>query len=215
MRRAGSRRRADGGGPARESRPGGVLPASGRADDAPARRLARNLPSARRIGAGTGTGGDAISGWPRWWIALTATWLLLAGSLDAAEWLAGGLAAALLTIVVRALEARGLGRFRGRARWLKLLRWAAVRVPMDTLVVFHALALRLLGRPRRSSFLAVPFDPGTDGPVGLARRAVVTGALSATPNTYVVAIDRKRKLLLLHRLEARGTRMTEELTWLV
>ena len=85
--------------------------------------------------------------------------------------------------------------FKARLRWLGRLARIPGRILLDCGIVATALF-----RKRPSSFRTIPFDPGDASAEAAARRAIVTAGVSAAPNTYVVAIDRSRGLILVHQL---------------
>lgn len=145
----------------------------------------------------------AVGSWVGWWVALLGVYMLFASKLAWAEAVVGAAAAALgATAAVVTARAGGL-HFRPRAGWLPLLGRVPGRVLADCGVVALALWRRLVLRQAvEGVFRTVPFDPGGDDAVSAARRALVTAGISVSPNTYVVAIDRRRGLLLVHQLVA-------------
>ncbi len=71
----------------------------------------------------------------------------------------------------------------------------------DTATVFAALWRHLFTSDRvQGAWRALPYEAGGDDPRSAARRALVTAAISATPNTYVVGIDRETNVMLVHQL---------------
>jgi hypothetical protein len=82
-----------------------------------------------------------------------------------------------------------------------------VRLPpmvlSDSLVLARVLYDHVTGRKRANgAFRAIPFKPGGDDATAATRRALVIGAISLTPNTYVVGIDTQADLILVHQLAA-------------
>ncbi|TMA33768.1 MAG: hypothetical protein E6J88_00480 [Deltaproteobacteria bacterium] len=69
-----------------------------------------------------------------------------------------------------------------------------------------------LGRSAESLFFSVPFDAGGDDDESAFRRALAVAYTSATPNSVVIGIDRKRGLLIYHQLrKSRIAEMTRRL----
>jgi multisubunit Na+/H+ antiporter MnhE subunit len=137
-----------------------------------------------------------------WWVALFGLWVLLVGTKDELELLAGACAAVLGVVAVEAVRSQGLLRFEFRKSWLVSALKPLARVLPDYVIVLRVLvgALRRRGRTR-GAFRAVPFDAGGDTPLGAGRRAFVTAAGSIAPNALVVDVDRERNLLLVHELD--------------
>jgi multisubunit Na+/H+ antiporter MnhE subunit len=128
------------------------------------------------------------------WIALTTT-------LDPAEVAAGAVSAAVAATAAELVLATGMLGFRPRLRWFLRAPRVLRRSLLDTGVVLRALSMHISGRRRMSgAFRVIAFDPGGDDPTSAARRALLTAAISATPNTYVVGIDRGRNMMLVHQL---------------
>ena len=140
--------------------------------------------------------------WIAWWLVLMGAWLLLTSTTDPVEMIAGAVAAAIAATVAELVRIQDLQAMRVRPRWLP----RAARLPRliitDTWMVMAALVQRILFRRSvRGKFLALPFDPGDDDdPYAAGRRALITAAISVTPNTYVVGIDADRNLILVHQL---------------
>jgi multisubunit Na+/H+ antiporter MnhE subunit len=136
-----------------------------------------------------------------WWAGLMLAWLLFTLTLQPIEVLAGVIAAAIGATVAELVRVQDLKAFRPRLRWI-LRAWVLpARVLSDCGTVLMALFRRVFrGVPIEGAFRAVPFDSGEDDPYGAARRALVTVAISVTPNTYVVGIDKQHDCLLVHQL---------------
>ena len=142
-----------------------------------------------------------IGSWVFWWAILFGLYLLFAAKLAAAEALVGGVAAALAATGTMATARAADLHFRPRIRWLRLIVRIPGRVLADCGIVGLALWRRIVQRQNvDGTFRIVPFDPGSDDAVSVARRALVTGGVSLAPNTYVVAVDRQRSVLLVHQL---------------
>lgn len=139
--------------------------------------------------------------WLVWWAILMAFWVIVDYSILRAELLAGAAAAALGAFVAELACHKAGVSFHMRARWLL----PALRLPgevvRDTLIVFGALARRLLrGEQPDSGFREVPVRFGDDSPEGATRRVLLVGGRSLAPNTFVVGIDKRRGTMLVHQL---------------
>ncbi|HWG46818.1 MAG TPA: Na+/H+ antiporter subunit E [Gemmataceae bacterium] len=142
-----------------------------------------------------------IRSWAGWWTVFALTYLLLAGSLQWAELVAGTVLAGLAALAVTAARTAGHLHFAPRLRWLAQLRRLPGRILADYGIVGAALWRTIIRRQRiEGAFRTIPFDAGDDDPVSAARRALVTVGACLAPNTYVVAIDFQRGSLLVHQL---------------
>jgi multisubunit Na+/H+ antiporter MnhE subunit len=149
--------------------------------------------------------------WLVWWVILMAFWVIIDYSILKAELLAGAAAAALSAFVADLACSQAGVRFHMRARWLL----PALRLPgevvRDTLIVFGALARRLLrGEQPDSGFREVPVRFGDDSPEGVTRRVLLVGGRSLAPNTFVAGIDRERGAMIVHQLVVNQGRETAE-----
>jgi multisubunit Na+/H+ antiporter MnhE subunit len=146
--------------------------------------------------------GRYVAHWILWWAALVALWLLLTGTHDPQETLAGIVSAALAATAAVIVEAQGVVQLRPRPAWLlRAARRIPGRVVVDNWRVLSLLVRRILTRQEiLGAFRAVPFDPGGDDDRSATRRALMTLAITVSPNTYVVGIDRDAKLILCHQL---------------
>jgi multisubunit Na+/H+ antiporter MnhE subunit len=144
---------------------------------------------------------DRVVGWLAWFVVLSALWLVFISAWVLAEEVLGVFAAAVAATAAQAVREQGLAGFRVRPRWLwhaRVLPWRAVR---ETGIVLTALARRVTGRaPVRGRFRVVPVTLPHDAREEAAKRALLTIGESFAPNTYVVSIDDKAKLMLTHEL---------------
>jgi multisubunit Na+/H+ antiporter MnhE subunit len=131
------------------------------------------------------------------WAALFVAWLLLAATYSVAEAIAAAVAASLILLFLVRVGRERLVVVRLRPRWLLRL----VKLPWQVAQDLAILARRLCAPRRRGVFRALPFDAAGDDPVAVGRRALLTAAASLGPNTYVVAWDEERALVLVHQLE--------------
>lgn len=143
-----------------------------------------------------------LASWAFWWLGLFGAWILLVGTTDGLELLAGAIAAAIAASAMRAVRLQGVLRFEFRAGWLPAALKAVARVPGDFVTITHVLvrAIRRGGRTA-GAFRVVAFDAGGETPLGAGRRAFVTAVGSLAPNAVVVGVDRERNLLLVHELD--------------
>jgi multisubunit Na+/H+ antiporter MnhE subunit len=142
-----------------------------------------------------------VVSWLTWWGALTALWLVLAADLSFAEVAAGMTAAALAATAAEVARSRGLARFAPKPQWV-LSAWRLPgRVLLDCWLLIAAL-WRTLGRrePIHGVFRTVPLPTGGGDARSAARRALITIAISLSPNTYAIGTDREADMILVHQL---------------
>lgn len=139
--------------------------------------------------------------WAVWWAVLMAFWIVVDYSVAPAELLAGAGAAALGALVAElAFHQAGI-RCRFRIRWLVPALRLPGQVVRDTVIVFGALARRLVrGEEPASGFRELPVRFGDDSPEGVSRRVLMVGGHSLAPNTFVLGIDRDREAMIVHQL---------------
>lgn len=132
-----------------------------------------------------------------WWLGFLPLYLLLAGSLDWQEIIAGAVLSALAALALTVTHRAGKLHFQPRLRWIKYFR----RLPGQVLADCGLVGAALLRREKiESAFRTIPFDPGGEDAESAARRALVVAGASLAPNTYVVVIDTERGQLLMHQL---------------
>jgi hypothetical protein len=127
-------------------------------------------------------------------------WLVFISAWVPEEAVLGVFAAALAATAAEAVRER-LAGFRVRARWL----WPALRLPWramrETRIVLGILARRVIrGTPVRGRFRVVPVDLPEDPHEQAAKRALITAGESFAPNAYVLTIDNRLGLILIHEL---------------
>jgi hypothetical protein len=126
---------------------------------------------------------------------------VLDDSIATDELLAGAGAAALGAFLAELAGQQAGSRLRMRARWLIPALRLPADVARDTVIVFTALARRLvLGQEPDGGFRELPVRPGPDTPEGPTRRALLIGGRSVAPNTFVLGIDTDRDVLIVHQL---------------
>ena len=137
------------------------------------------------------------------WAAMLAAWMLLVDSTARAEVLLGLGVSLVAAATATWLQAANFARF--GPHWNELIQ--AWRIPWylleDTVIAFHVLGSRLMGRRLHSVVRCVHFDAVADDPHSAARRALVTGLNTIPPNSIVIGIDRNRKQLVFHQLKRR------------
>ena len=139
--------------------------------------------------------------WVAWWLFLTAFYVLLVGQMKGVEVAAGLLSGAFASIAYTVTKSKGALGFAFRLSWIHHLVKLPSHVVTDTGRVLGTL-WRLITRrePIQGRFIAVPFDFGGQDTTDAARRALVATAASVAPNAYVVSVDEKEGLLLMHQL---------------
>jgi multisubunit Na+/H+ antiporter MnhE subunit len=136
---------------------------------------------------------------------LFGLWLLFVDTLALEEVLLGAIAAAVAATAADVVRAQDLVRFKMRPRWLLGLGVLPRRTVTESWLLATAL-WRQLVRPGsvRGLFRVLPFPVEADDATSAARRALVTGVLSVTPNTYVVGIEQGEGTMLVHQLVRRA-----------
>jgi multisubunit Na+/H+ antiporter MnhE subunit len=137
--------------------------------------------------------------WIAWYLPLVVLWLAFVDTLATAEVVLGLLAAAVAATAAEVVRDQDLVRFRLKVSWLRDLYRLPGQVLADSRVLAVALWRRLTGRPVHGGFRALPFPVDRDDAISAGRRALVTGIVSLTPNTYVVGIE-EDGVMLVHQL---------------
>jgi multisubunit Na+/H+ antiporter MnhE subunit len=140
--------------------------------------------------------------WIAWYLPLVALWLAFVDTLAAAEVVLGLVAAAVAATAAELVRDQDLVRFRLKVSWLRDLRLVPWQVLRDCWTLAGALWRHLTGRPAHGVFRALPFPAERDDARSAARRALVTGVVSLTPNTYVVGVEGDDGSVLVHQLVA-------------
>ncbi|HWI25579.1 MAG TPA: hypothetical protein VN668_01330 [Stellaceae bacterium] len=138
----------------------------------------------------------AISGGWRW-LMLAGLYVVLAGSLETAELVAGVLTGFVAVTLSLGLRRAGGRRFRLGAPWLRLVLRTGGAVLSDTTRVGAALARALLA-PCQGTVQRQAFAEREPGARGAGRSAFAILLASLAPNGYV--IEEQPDHLLLHRL---------------
>lgn len=147
-----------------------------------------------------------VVGWLAWFAALNVLWLVFISAWVVEEEILGLVASAIAATAAEAVREQGMAGARVRARWLlhaRVLPWRAVRESAFVLAVF---ARHVTGRaPIRGRFRVVPVDLPEDPHEQAAKRALLTIGESFAPNGYVLTIDTRSGLMLLHELVSEDT----------
>jgi multisubunit Na+/H+ antiporter MnhE subunit len=135
-------------------------------------------------------------------LALFGLWLLLVGTLEWLELVAGACASALAAAALTVAQRKTGKRLRVEPRELAGPVTALLRAVPETAVVLASVARgRPHGRFRTVSVPARGHDATSTG-----RRLLVTAVGTLPPNTVVVDVDAKSGLALVHDLDARRAR---------
>jgi multisubunit Na+/H+ antiporter MnhE subunit len=144
-----------------------------------------------------------VAGWMAWFGVLNLVWLVFVSTWSLEEAILGLFAAAIAATAAEAVREQGVAGFRPRAGWLwqaRVLPWRAAR---ETCVVLAILARLLTGRGHvRSRFRVLPVSLPEDPYEQAAKRALLVAGESFAPNSYVLAIDTRKGLMLTHELLA-------------
>jgi multisubunit Na+/H+ antiporter MnhE subunit len=142
-----------------------------------------------------------LAAWLAWFAALNVLWLVFISAWVWAEEVLGVVASAVAATAAEAVREQGLAGFRPRVRWLWHLRVLPWRVVRETALVLAALGRLLSGRGAvRGRFRVVPVALPDDPHEQAAKRALLTAGESFAPNAYVLAIDNRNGLMLIHEL---------------
>jgi multisubunit Na+/H+ antiporter MnhE subunit len=112
----------------------------------------------------------------------------------------GLVAAAVAATAAELVRDQDLVRFRLQVVWLRDLYRLPGQLLGDSWTLAAALWRQLTGRRVRGVFRALPFPTEGDDARSAARRSLVTGVVSLTPNTYVVGIEGDEGVMLVHQL---------------
>lgn len=135
------------------------------------------------------------------WVGLAAVWMLLVDNESLPELLVGAGVVLIATIGSELVRTQSPVRVKVRPRWLLRLWKPVARVPLDVAVVMAMIPRALLGRSKQEGGLrAFRFRADGDDPESTGRRALAEGAGSTAPNTIVIGIDTRRRLILAHQL---------------
>lgn len=128
-------------------------------------------------------------------------WLVFISAWVPEEELLGLFASAVAATAAEAVREQGVAGFRLRLLWLwraRVLPWRTLR---ESRLVLAALARQVTGRRRvKGRFRVVPVTLPDDPNEQAGKRALLTAGESFAPNAYVLAIDNRENLMLIHEL---------------
>jgi multisubunit Na+/H+ antiporter MnhE subunit len=137
--------------------------------------------------------------WIAWYLPLVLLWLAFVDTVATGEVLLGLVAAAVAATAAEMVRDQDLVRFRLKVSWLRDLYRLPGQVLADSGMLAVALWRRLTGRPVHGGFRTLRFPIDPDEALSAGRRALVTGFVSLTPNTYVVGVE-EDGVMLVHQL---------------
>jgi hypothetical protein len=136
-----------------------------------------------------------LAAWFSWFAGLFVLWLLLVGTVQDLERIAGLCAAAIGATAVEVVRSQGLLDFRVEWRWLRQAWKPLARVFPEFLLLMGSLVRRPQG-----SFRTLEFPAGGERAVDAGRRAFAVVASSWSPNRLVVDVDKETGGALVHDL---------------
>jgi multisubunit Na+/H+ antiporter MnhE subunit len=143
-----------------------------------------------------------IVGWLAWFAVLNALWLVFIAAWVPEEELLGLVAAAIAATAAQAVSEQRVAEFRLRWRWLWRARVLPWRIVRESALVLVVLARHVTRRaPARGRFRVVPVALPRDRAEQAGKRALLTAGESLAPNGYVITIDTRKELMLMHELE--------------
>ncbi len=125
--------------------------------------------------------------------------MLLVGELRGEEIAAGSLAALLAAAAVAVVRTNSRCTYEFRAAWLSPIWRALIDAIRGCAVMLAAICERPFQTRGKGRFDGVEFNPGDELPVCKSRRALVIAAISLSPDSFVLDVDRPGHRLLLHR----------------
>ena len=136
-----------------------------------------------------------VVAWLSWFAVLLILWLVLVGTVQDVEIIAGLFAAAIGASAAEVVRSLGLLNFRVEWRWLRQLWKPLLRVVPEFLLLMFVLA-----RPQRGELRTLDFPVGGERGVDAGRRAFAVLATSLAPNRLVVDVDPESGGALVHDL---------------
>jgi multisubunit Na+/H+ antiporter MnhE subunit len=139
------------------------------------------------------------------WVALAAVWMLLVDNRSLPELLVGAGVACIATVGSELVRAQRIATVRFRLRWLPRLWRPLARVPLDVAIVMWALVGQLRERrAERGTLRALRFRALDKDLEHVGRRAAAELAGTLAPNTIVIGVDTRRRVILVHQLVRTG-----------
>lgn len=138
-----------------------------------------------------------VLAWVAWWLPLFWLWLLLAGDWNRIEIIAAACGATVAATIGEIARTRAGVAPRIPLRWVGRAWSVPHQIVVDFWIITVTLARSLVRRRIvRGEYRAHPF-PAREG---MGVRAWAGWAAQFSPNAYVVEIDPKRELVLVHDL---------------
>jgi multisubunit Na+/H+ antiporter MnhE subunit len=143
-----------------------------------------------------------IAFWLGWWALSFVLWVLLVFKTEPAEIVAGAVAAAFAATGAELVRSRGYAPFAPELEWSRGL----LRLPREVVVDTWRMAVLLVrhfvrGEPIQGCLRIVRFSAGSrDDPRAQARRTVAEWLGCVSPNTYVLGIDERHHVAVVHQL---------------
>lgn len=139
------------------------------------------------------------------WAGLAGVWMLLVDNESLPELVLGAGVALIATAGVQLVRAQHVADARVRASWIRRLWRPLARMPLDVGILIVELVRQLRQRrPERGQLRALRFRAVDQDADGRGRRALAELAGSLAPNTIVVGVDRRRRVILVHQLRPGG-----------
>jgi len=148
------------------------------------------------------TPAQRIAFWLVWWAVSFGLWVLLVFKTQPAEFVAGAVAAAFAATGAELVRSRGYAPFAPRLIWSREL----LRIPREVVTDCARMAMLLVRHfvrrePIKGCLRIVHFPTGSrDDPHAQARRAVAEWLGCVSPNTYVIGIDERHRVAVVHQL---------------
>jgi hypothetical protein len=148
------------------------------------------------------TPAQRLSFWLVWWAIAYGLWVLFVFKTEPAELVAGAIAAAFAATGAELVRSRGYAPFAPDVAWSRGL----LRVPKEVVVDTWRMVVLLVrhfvrGEPIEGCLRIVRFRAGADDdPRAQARRTVAAWLGCVSPNTYVIGIDERHHVAVLHQL---------------
>lgn len=131
---------------------------------------------------------------------LVLLWMAFVSKVDKTELICGLAVAAFGMIADAVVNAKGLGHFRPRLRWL-LLSFLEPWYVLNGMWAVVQCFPRALTTATDGYLKAIPFDVGDNDPESATRRALATMLLTMPPNSLIIGIDRGKRKMLIHEMK--------------
>ena len=148
------------------------------------------------------TPGERIAFFVAWWLVSFGLWSLLVFKTEAAEFVAGAIAATFSATAAELVRAKGYAPFSPNLRWALALLRLPKHVLVDSFLLVRALGQSAWRRePIQGTFRCVHFAGADRGdPRGQARLAVAKWLGGVSPNTVVIGFDEPKDSVLVHQI---------------